>query len=74
MISFDDKPGVYADAPVGVHIDLHVGPRANTEKDSIRATSLCLTFYGVKFFFESQEQAENAAEGLYYAICEERGK
>ncbi len=66
MISFDDKPGVYADAPVGVHINLHVGPRANTKKHSISTTPDSFTLYGVKFFFDTHVQMLAAVNSLYF--------
>ncbi len=65
MISFDDKPGVYADAPVGVHISLHVGPYANTKTHSISTTPDSFTLYGVKFFFDTRVQMLAAISSLY---------
>ena len=71
MISFDDKPGVYADAPAGVQVSVHVRPDAGIGKDSIAGTSNTLSLYGVHFFFESYEQARGAEDALYNAICKE---
>ncbi len=71
MISFDEEPGTYSTAAAGVQLSVHVRPHAGIGKDSIKGSNHTLSMYGVNFFFESHEQAQEAAGALYNAICKE---
>ena len=71
MIIFDEEPGTYSTAAAGIQFSVHVRPHAGIGKDSIRGGDQTLSMYGVNFFFESHEQAKEAASALYNAICKE---
>ena len=71
MIIFDEEPGAYCTAAAGIQLSVHVRPHAGIGKDNIEGRNHILSMYGVNFFFESHEQAEEAAGILYDAIHKE---